>query len=165
MVNSTASEAMRACEPTGERTRNRTILTNHVDQSPDEKILDQKPHPAVVFDPRSFEIGRGWWLTAKRTPTSRSRTVTASGDSVFRDPYIAPIAAATTGSGSGHGTGCIDMTCPFCSQDEGNNSGRSSIIMATVTAGSRTSTGAPLISHQDREGRKSRLCYWPRHQA
>jgi hypothetical protein len=64
---------------------------------------------------------------------SRSRTVTASGGSAFRDPYIAPIAAATTGSGSGHGTGCIDMTCPFCSQDEGNNSGRSS-IMATVTA-------------------------------
>jgi hypothetical protein len=25
------------------------------------------------------------------------------------------------------------MTCPFCSQDKGNNSGRSS-IMATVTA-------------------------------
>jgi hypothetical protein len=64
---------------------------------------------------------------------SRSRTVTASGSPVFRDPYIAPIAAATTGSGSGHGTGCTDMTCPFCSQDKRNNSGLSS-TMATITA-------------------------------
>jgi hypothetical protein len=63
---------------------------------------------------------------------SRSRTVTASGGSVFRDPYIDRIAAATTGSGSGHGAGYIDMTRPFCSRDEGDNNGRSR-IMATIT--------------------------------
>jgi hypothetical protein len=74
---------------------------------------------------------------------------TASGRSVFRDPYIDRIAAATTGSGSGHGAGCIDMTCPFCSRDEGNNNGRSR-IMATTRTGSRTSSGASRISHQGR---------------
>jgi hypothetical protein len=60
-----------------------------------------------------------------------SHTVTASGGSVIRNPYIALVAAAATGSG--HEAGCIDMTRQFYSRDEENDNGRSR-IMTTITA-------------------------------
>jgi hypothetical protein len=44
---------------------------------------------------------------------SRSRISTVSGRSVFLAPYIAAIAAAICGSGSGHGTGCMHTTYPI----------------------------------------------------
>ena len=80
---------------------------------------------------------------------SRSRTITASGGSVFRDPYIARIAAATTGPGSGHGTGCIDMTRLFCSRD-GGRAAAAARIMASITArvDHIARRGASRISHQ-----------------
>src|SRR5262249_28600559 len=48
---------------------------------------------------------------------SRSRTATASG--TRRPAYFARIAAATTGSGSGHGTARIDTTHPILRPHEG----------------------------------------------
>jgi hypothetical protein len=58
VANSTAG-GPGACEPAAHRTRNGTIQANRPGQPPDGKILDRKPHPAVVFDPRSLKTGFG----------------------------------------------------------------------------------------------------------
>ena len=53
----------------------------------------------------------------------RSRTCTASGRG--RLPrYLAAIAAAICGSGSGQAAGCMDMAHPFCGHDEGGRNDR-----------------------------------------
>ena len=55
----------------------------------------------------------------------------------FRTERIARIAAATTGSGSGHGTGCIDTTYQILRPGRGEGSDRSKII----------TTSPPPIEH------------------
>src|SRR5262249_33817655 len=59
-------------------------------------------------------------------PPGGSRIVPASGAFFFPASFF-PIAAATTGSGSGHGTARIDTTHPILRPDEGKSDRRGTL--------------------------------------
>jgi hypothetical protein len=79
----------------------------------------QSPPPAPPAASPAGPAPRMLQRTAHRSihSPSRSRIVTASG-AFFFPVYFFPIAAATTGSGSGNGTARIDTTHPILRPDE-----------------------------------------------